>query len=474
MASGPADAFADALALVRDWRPHDPAIQPAVLPELPASDRANDAPSQPAAKASGAIASAQALIAAGELDAVTLTERSLAAIAERNDQLYAFAEILEVEALDRARKLDALPGPKGLLHGVPVSVKDLYSVKGATTRAGSLAFERRDAVDSSVVRRLREAGAVLLGKTTLHEFAMGVIAPASRNPLDPTRIAGGSSSGAAIAAATGMGMAAIGTDTRGSIRIPAAFCGVVGLKPTAGLVELDQVVALSWSLDHFGVIAGSVDDAAIVFGVARGEGGPPPAEQARRIGLPRAAWRGVDAEVERALHLTIDSLAASGCELVELDRPNAEDFERANLVSIVVSRCEAAAYHDTLGLDRSLYSADIRAQLAATSEATALDFVAAQRLRQELRSELLAVFEDVDVMLMPTVPIVAPPHDGAEKLPLELTRNVAIWSFVGFPALSLPAVVPGSALPVGLQFVGPPCGEAKILSAGRIAEAINR
>ena len=474
MASGPADAFADALALVRQWRPRDPATRPAGLPSLPASDGASDPATQPAAKPSGAIASAQALIAARELDSVTLTERSLAAIAERNDQLYAFAEILEVEALDRARKLDALPGPRGPLHGIPVSVKDLYSVKGATTRAGSLAFERRDAIDSSVVRRLREAGAVLLGKTSLHEFAMGVIAPASRNPLDPTRIAGGSSSGAAIAAATGMGMAAIGTDTRGSIRIPAAFCGVVGLKPTAGMVELDHVVALSWSLDHFGVIAGSVDDAALVLGVARGEVGPPPAGQARRIGVPRAAWQGVDAQVERALELTIDSLVASGCELVELDRPNDEDFDRANLASIVVSRCEAAAYHDTLGLDRSLYSADIRAQLAATSAATAQDFIDAQRLRQELRSDLTAVFDGVDVMLMPTVPIVAPPHEGAEKLPLVLTRNVAIWSFVGFPALSLPAGTPEGALPVGVQLVGPPWGEAAILSAGRAAELTAR
>ena len=230
-----------------------------------------------------------------------LVSRSLSAIADQNDELYAFVEILEVEALARAKKMDVERGSgrvRSALHGIPVSVKDLYAVKGGTTRAGSLGYERRDDHDAVAVKRLREAGAVVIGKTSTHEFAMGVTAPQSRNPHDVTRIAGGSSSGAAIAVATGMGMAALGTDTRGSIRIPAALCGVVGLKPTFGTIPLDGVVPLAWSMDHVGVMAASADDAVTVLDAltpgTRPLIRPVAAVSDIRVGLPRTAWQGAE------------------------------------------------------------------------------------------------------------------------------------------------------------------------------------
>jgi aspartyl-tRNA(Asn)/glutamyl-tRNA(Gln) amidotransferase subunit A len=423
------------------------------------------------------IASTQRLMGSGDVSSAELVQRSLQAIADRNDDLYAFVEILEVEARDRAKKFDAERAAgrvRSPLHGIPLSVKDLYAVKGGATRAGSLAFERRDHHDAAAVKRLREAGAVVIGKTSTHEFAMGVTAPQSRNPHDQTRIAGGSSSGAAIAVATGMGIAALGTDTRGSIRIPAALCGAVGFKPTYGAVSLEGVVPLSWSMDHVGVIAGSADDAATVLDAltpARTiEGAAVKPVDAIRVGLPRTAWRDVDAAVGQSIESALDTLIATGVEVVDVERPNAVDFDTANLTSMVVSRCEAAAYHRDLGLDPALYTSDVRGQLEKAAEATAQDYIDGQRLRAELQREMLSVFDDVDVLLMPTVPIVAPTVESADQTPLVLTRNVALWSFVGFPAMSVPCAPSQAGLPTGLQIVAAPHAEAAIIAVARAVE----
>ncbi|MGH2960058.1 MAG: amidase, partial [Solirubrobacterales bacterium] len=226
------DAFQNALALLRKWRAEHADEPPAYGMTMPEGQDSSGPVQSPGARR-GTIASTEQLLASHDVTSEELVSRSLRMIGDRNDELYAFVEILEVEALARAKKMDAertAGRVRSPLHGIPVSVKDLYAVKGGTTRAGSLGYERRDDHDSAVVKSLREAGAVVIGKTSTHEFAMGVTAPQSRNPHDTTRISGGSSSGAAIAVATGMGMGALGTDTRGSIRIPAALCGVVGLK----------------------------------------------------------------------------------------------------------------------------------------------------------------------------------------------------------------------------------------------------
>lgn len=470
------DAFQNALALLRKWRAEKPDEPPAYGLTMPqVADSAG--PTQPPAPRRGTIASTEQLLASHDVTSEELVSRSLRAIGDQNDELYAFVEILEVEALARAQKMDAertAGRVRSPLHGIPVSVKDLYAVKGGTTRAGSLGYERRDDHDATVVKRLREAGAVLIGKTSTHEFAMGVIAPQSRNPHDPSRISGGSSSGAAIAVATGMGMGAIGTDTRGSIRIPAALCGVVGVKPTFGNVSLDGVVPLSWSMDHVGVMAPSVDDAATILDALAPEKStlatPVAAVSDIRVGLPRAAWRGVEHAVELSIESVIDTLVATGVELLDVQRPSAIDFDNANLTSMVVSRCEAAAFHRDLGLDPILYTSDVRTQLEAAAEATAQDYIDAQRLRAELQRDMLKVFEDVDVLLMPTVPIVAPTVETADQTPLVLTRNVALWSFVGFPAISVPCVPSPAGLPIGLQIVAAPHKEAAIFAVARAVE----
>ncbi len=470
------DAFQNALALIRRWRAESPERPPQLTGSAPAvAGSATGAPG--GAARSGAIASTGRLLEGGDITAVELVDRALAAIDARNDELYAFVEILEVDARERAATLDrerSAGRVRSPLHGVPVSVKDLYAVRGATTRAGSLAYERRDDHDAEVVRRLRDAGAVVIGKTSTHEFAMGVTAPQSRNPHDSNRIAGGSSSGAAIAVETGMGLAALGTDTRGSIRIPAALCGVVGLKPTIGLIPLDGVVPLAWTLDHVGLMAPSVDDVATVFdalvpAAATDRVAVPPVSSIR-VGLPRAAWRDVEPAVESSIEAALDALLATGVELVDVARPSAIDLDNANLTSMVVSRCEAAAFHRNLDLDPVLYTRDVRSQLEAAEAATAQDYLDGQRLRGELRDEMLQVFDDVDVLLLPTVPIVAPPVELADQTPLVLSRNVAIWSFTGFPALTVPCQPTAAGLPVGLQVVAAPHAEAAVLAVARAVE----
>ena len=473
------DALVEAVEFARAWHADKPASRPAYDLTVAAAHVAAyaDRERPPVIAAGGVIAANRALLDAGELKAIDLVGQSLAAIDRRNDELYAFVEILEVEAREQAAKLDAdlaAGRDRGPLHGVPVSVKDLYAVRGGTTRAGSLAYENRDRDDASAVSKLREGGAVIVGKTATHEFAIGVTAPQSRNPHDPSRIAGGSSAGAAIAVATGMGLVALGTDTRGSTRIPAALCGVVGLKPTYGSIALDGVFPLSWTTDHGGVIAKSVADAALTLGVVseapQALGGQTKPVREMRIGIPRAAWTAVEAAVEDSVDAALTAFAASGAELVDVDRPNGDDFDRANLMSLIVSRCEAAVFHRDLGLDRALYSPESRSQLDAADGVSAEDYIAAQRFRAQLQQEMLAVFEPVDALLMPTVPMLAPLREDAAAQSIALTRNVALWSFVGFPAVSVPCAPAASGLPVGLQIVAAPHAEAAMIAVGRAIE----
>lgn len=471
------DAFQNALDLLRKWRSSRPDAPPGYtieLPEVAAPVLADARPS--AADLDGTIGATHKLLKSRDVTSLDLVQRSLKAIAEQNDQLYAFVEILEVEATERAKKADAELNSgrdRGPLHGIPVSVKDLYAVAGATTRAGSMAFERRDREDAWAVKRLREAGAVILGKTSTHEFAMGVIAPQSRNPHDPTRIAGGSSSGAAIAVATGMGMAALGTDTRGSIRIPAALSGVVGLKPTFAAVPLDGVVPLSWTMDHVGVMAASSADAAATLDALTGDNvyeDSVRSVQGLRVGLPRTAWRDAEPAVTSSIETALETLSAAGARISDIDRPTESEFDRANLTSMVVSRCEAAVFHRDLGLDMALYTADVRNQIETAADADAADYIDAQRLRTQMQSEVATVFKDVDILVMPTVPIVAPPVETADQTPLVLTRNVAIWSFLGFPAMSVPCVPSPAGLPIGLQIVAAPHAETALVAVGRAVE----
>lgn len=418
--------------------------------------------------ATGSIAGAARALEAGVTTSVGLTELALARIAE--DEWTAFVHVDAEAALDEARARDAERAAgqvRGPLHGVPVSVKDVIHVAGMPTRCGSDAFHRVPEVDAAGVDLWRAAGAVILGKTSTHEFALGVTSPQARNPHDRTRIPGGSSGGSAIAVATGMGFASLGTDTRASIRVPAALCGVVGLKPTYGTVPTQGVVPLSWTMDHVAVMAPTAEDAALALDALRPEA---PAIAAAvggrvshlRVGLATAAWEGAEAVVETAVARQITKLTGLVAAVRETDRPTAADFGGANAMGLLVSRCEAATFHRAAGLDRSLYWAEVRDQLDAADGVPATDYIDAQRYRAALREEMLAVLREHHVLAMPTAPVLAPPVERADEYLTILSRNAILWSFVGFPAISVPC--PTEGLPVGLQLVAGPGGEALLIA----------
>ena len=265
-----------------------------------------------------------------------------------------------------------------------------------------------------------------------------------------------------------MGLASLGTDTRASIRVPAALCGVVGLKPTYGTVPTRGVVPLSWTMDHVAVMAGSAEDAALALDALRPDATAiAPAAGARvshlRVGLATAAWEGAESRRrDRGGGPDRASWAASSSSVRETDRPTAADFGGANAMGLLVSRCEAATFHRAAGLDRSLYWAEVRDQLNAADGVLATDYIDAQRYRASLREEMLAVFREHHVLAMPTAPVLAPPVERADEYLTILSRNAILWSFVGFPAISVPC--PTDGLPVGLQLVAGPGGEALLIA----------
>ncbi len=478
------EAFASALDVLATYRPERAGLPPAYQYGLPldAGHSARLTAGQPVTAGPGTVAAAADDLRAGRVTSLDLIEESLLAVEKFDPELNAVAHLLADTARVEAAERDAEAAAghwRGLLHGIPLTVKDVIDVAGAPTRAGSAAYHDRPGADAVAVARARAAGAVILAKVTTHEFALGVTSPQSRNPHDPTRIPGGSSGGSAIAVSTGMGLASIGTDTRASIRVPAALSGVVGFKPTFGSVPTGGVVPLSWTMDHVALMASTVEDAAILLDALRpnrGAGGGQPvlarwagSEVAGlRIGLPASAFAGVEDAVDEAVTAALAGLTERGCVVVPVDRPSPADLEAANAAGLVISRCEAASFHRALGADRAQYWEEVADQLAAAAEVRAMDYIDAQRLRGELARGLLRLFDDVDVLAMPTAPVVAPPvEDFARHLTL-LSRNAIPWSLVGFPAVSVPCGASG--LPVGLQLVARPWREDLLVAVGTAAQ----
>jgi aspartyl-tRNA(Asn)/glutamyl-tRNA(Gln) amidotransferase subunit A len=361
-----------------------------------------------------------------------------------------------------------------VLHGIPVTVKDVIDVAGAPTRAGSDAYDIVPTADATGVARLRAAGATVLAKVATHEFALGVTNPQCGNPHDPGRIPGGSSGGSAIAVATGMGLASLGTDTRASIRVPAALSGVVGFKPTYGRVPTDGVVTLSWTMDHVAPMAATVGDAALVMEVLLGHGGLVAACGASvaglTVGVAEAGFADADTAVADRVHAALAGLARAGARIVDTPHPSPRDLARANAAGMLISRCEATTFHTDLGLDRSLYWDEVAEQLDAADDVRATEYLNAQRVRARLVADLGTAFDHVDLLAMPTSPVLAPPRDEFAEFLMLLARNAIPWSLVGFPALSVPVGTVGS-LPVGLQLVAPPDRE-DLLAA--VAHAVER
>ena len=483
-------SVAAARALVAGYRPPRPDRRPAFTYTPPDASGGNGS-SPPAPSSSvdgeagerlgdpGSVRAAAADLRAGRVTSAQLVDDSLLAVEKHDGELMAVVHLMDRSAREEAAACDAEAAAgrwRGPLHGIPVTVKDIIDVAGVPTRCGSAAYDEVPAASAAGVARLRAAGAIVLAKVSTHEFALGVTTPQSRNPHDQSRIPGGSSGGSAIAVSTGMGLASLGTDTRASIRVPAALSGVVGFKPTYGSVPTGGVVPLSWTMDHVAPITSSVGDAALVVDVLRSTG---PADRlvdrvgasvsGLRIGVPESAFAGCEPEVEACVRQVIDALGGMGCSVSAAARPTAGDLEAANAAGLLISRCEAAAFHRRLGLDRSLYWDEVADQLEAAGELSAIEYLDAQSLRADLAEGLLAAFADHDVLAMPTVPAVAPPRADFARHLMLLSRNAIPWSLTGFPALSVPCGWSGG-LPVGLQLVAAPWREDLIVAVGCAVE----
>lgn len=467
------DAFAAALAtLAAD--PQTPADRRPAFDVFPSAAPSAAPVADPPAPATGRIAALTAALREGETTSAALVRDALDRIAAENDELTAFVEVHADAALATAAERDAQRAAGvelGPLHGLPISVKDVIDVAGMATRCGSDAYEEHPAVDAAAVALLRAAGAVIVGKTSTHEYALGVTSPQARNPHDRTRIPGGSSGGSAIAVTTGMSVMSLGTDTRASIRVPAALCGIVGMRPTYGTSPTAGMVPLSWTMDTTAALAPTVADVAVSIDVIR-PGVPPiagavgaPVDRLR-VGLPRAAWEDATPVVAGAVDDAVAQLGALVASVGEVTRPDGADFAAGNALGLVVSRCEAAAFHRAKDLDRSRYWDEVRDQLDAADAVLAIDYIDAQRSRAVLHDAMRTVFADVDVLAMPTAPVQAPPFQDAEDYLTVLSRNAILWSFVGFPAISVPCRVPDGELPVGLQLVAPPGGEDRLVALG--------
>ncbi len=444
------------------------------------------------------LAAAAAAVADGEVSPVELTTAYLERIDGLNPALTAYVEVTADRALADAATLsdEAAAGKlRGPLHGVPIALKDLIDTAGIPTRAGTLGYrDRVPETDATIARRLREAGTVLLGKTATHELAYGVTTTNPKaygttcNPWDVDRIPGGSSGGSAAAVVAGLAAAATGTDTGGSIRIPAALCGCVGFKPSYGVVSRAGIAPLSWMFDHAGPITQTVTDAALMLDAISGydaadEATLPGAGGVSgvagrlrrdvagwRVGVPRTtAWSalepGVAAEVEAALAV----LTELGMQIVEVELPSFDEIT-GPIFAYISAECRAA--HSTIWPERhDDFGPDLQ-QLLALPALDGDATVAALRAVASYARALRQVLAEVDLLASPTVPVIAPPL-GAESVRLgdadvpvisALITNTFPYNLAHLPAVSVPCGDAGG-LPVGLQLAGAPLADARVLQA---------
>jgi aspartyl-tRNA(Asn)/glutamyl-tRNA(Gln) amidotransferase subunit A len=430
------------------------------------------------------LAEAARLIREGAASSGELVKAALARIGALDGRLGAFVTVLADRATAEAAARDLQRHrrePLGPLHGVPVAVKDLVDVAGTVTGAGSPKLAGNLATrDAEVAARLRAAGAVVVGKTRTHEFAYGVLTPGTVNPWDETRIAGGSSGGSAAAVAAGLVPAAVGTDTAGSVRIPAACCGVVGFKPTLGRVPATGVWPLSWSCDHVGAIAGDVADAALLFAVMAGDPEAAGPAGAPRIGrLAAEALGAVDPAVTAAVDALCGRLEAAGASIDEVSLPLAA--ARAAVAAMVLP--EAAAAHAGLlaATGEDGYGSRVLAALRLGQSALAGEYLAGLRYRGRFAALVEGLLAGREALLLPTLPCVAP-RTGQRTVTVAgvtggvqetLTALPGPFNCSGSPVVSVPAgLVDG--LPVGVSLVGRIGGDHDLLRVAAWVEGAGR
>jgi aspartyl-tRNA(Asn)/glutamyl-tRNA(Gln) amidotransferase subunit A len=435
-----------------------------------------------------------------ELSPVDLTSATIERIEAAEPTLNAFVTVLAESALAAARQAetDIVRGDyRGPLHGIPVSVKDLFATRGIRTTAGSRVLaESVPDQDATVVERLAAAGAILVGKTNMLEFAYASAHPdfgTTKNPWDLTRSTAGSSSGSAAAVAAGMGFGSLGTDTGGSIRIPAAYCGIVGLKPTYGRVSRHGVVPVSWSCDHVGPMTRTVADAAAMLGAIAGidphdstsSAVPVPDYLSSlrndltgvRVGIADAYLRhNVDAPVCAAVEGAIGQFEELGATIVEVELPPPSEAVPA-LLGIITP--EATEYHLPWLRERADgYSAGVRERLELGAITPAVTYIRAQRLRRQIVEKMSSAFAAVDVVAMPTAPTAAirldedlSTSDEADPDLLAATINfTGPFDLTGFPALSISCGFTPNGLPIGMQLVAAPYEEAWLFAVAHAYE----
>jgi aspartyl-tRNA(Asn)/glutamyl-tRNA(Gln) amidotransferase subunit A len=482
-----------ALAAAADLGPGDPPLTnlPPPAGEGPPPCPPGDGWPAPTAREPGGLVEVARLVREGTASSAELVEAALARVEALDARLGAFVTLLagEARAEAAARDLQRRRGEAlGPLHGVPVAVKDLVDVAGAVTGAGSPKLARNVAArDAEVVARLRAAGAVVVGKTRTHEFAYGVLTPGTANPWDLARIAGGSSGGSAAAVAAGLVAAAVGTDTAGSVRIPAACCGVVGFKPTLGRVPAAGVWPLSWSCDHVGPIAGDVADTALLFTVMAGHPAPPgaapppPAPAGPRIGrLTAEALGAVDPAVTATVDALCDRLEAAGARVDEVRLPLGA--ARAAVAAIVLP--EAAAAHAGLLAETGEdgYGPRVLAALRLGQSALAGEYLAGLRYRRRFAALVEELLDEREALLLPTLPCVAP-ETGQRTVTVAgatggvqetLTALPGPFNCSGSPVVSLPAgLVPAAGgMPVGASLVGRIGADHRLLRLAAWVEAV--
>lgn len=437
------------------------------------------------------IAELSRALKARDVTAEAVLAGCLQRIAVRNSTLNAFIAVFEGDAREQARAADreiAAGRYRGPLHGIPISIKDLFDVRGSATTAASRV--RRDHVaprDAVSIERLRTAGAVFVGKTNLHEFALGTTNEESafgpaRHPLDPSRSPGGSSGGSAVSVADGMCVASLGTDTGGSIRIPAAACGLVGLKPTLGELSTDGVLPLSTTLDHIGPICRSVEDAAIVYDALRGETSPATATSVDlggvSLGIPRPFFLDrLDPDVAGAFEGLCGRLRNAGARLRDVAIPHAGDVGSIYMHMVLP---EAAVFHaDTLERQPGDYTPNVRLRLEMGRYVLAEDYARAQRGRAVITAEVDAALDGCDGLCLPGMAIPAPTI-GATTIRLDeidepvrnlMLRCTQIFNISGHPAIALPCGRTRDGLPVSAQLVGRRHATTALLGVARAVES---
>jgi aspartyl-tRNA(Asn)/glutamyl-tRNA(Gln) amidotransferase subunit A len=441
------------------------------------------------------------LIRARKLSPVTLMESVLDNIAAIDPQLQSFIHLSKTALQQAQAAEDALRKGKriGPLHGIPIAIKDNYLTSDMPTTVGSLVpgydFAQRDA---AAVKCLRDAGAIPIGKTRTHEFAWGTISPPTKNPWDLDRIPGGSSGGSGAAVAARLVPAGLGSDTGGSIRIPASLCGVVGLKPTFGRISRDGIVPHSWSLDHAGPLTRSVRDAALLLNVMAGYDPADTACQDRpvpdysatlaqpiagmKIGVCRNHFFGAnEPDVERAVEQAIDDLAGLGAEIVEL---NIDHLEYGLGAIFAIELASSSAYHDrTLQRGGTVaMTDDVRTLVEIGRMVSASDMIMAEQVRAVLMQNFFQAFKKVDVILTPTLPLTAWESKSSalavtshKETPLEASWRLTYpYNLTGMPAISVPCGFDRLNLPIGLQLAAQPFDEVTLLRVAHAYEMIHR